>query len=177
MDADLATPLHHLDDSLELLGAGHDAVIGVRDLTSSHRGLRKVISKVGNLLVQALLLPGISDSQCGFKLFTATAAEEIFARQTIDGWGFDMEVLAIARTLGYRLGTREVPDWTDVAGGTFHGAAVTGTVQTLRDLLSIKWRIARGRYEHPLLVEPYQDAPRRPDLAPATPVPALRRAG
>lgn len=165
MDADLATPLHHLDASLDLLREGHDAVIGVRDLTSSHRGIRKMISKVGNLLVQAVLLPGISDSQCGFKLFTASAAEQIFARQTIDGWGFDMEVLAIARTLGYRVGTHDVPDWTDIAGGTFGHAAVTGTLQTLRDLMVIKWRVVRGGYERPGVVDPYPAAPLRPDLS------------
>jgi dolichyl-phosphate beta-glucosyltransferase len=164
MDADLATPLHHLDTSLALLEAGHDAVIGVRDLTASHEGLRKVISKVGNLLVQALLLPGISDSQCGFKLFTADAAHQVFARQTIDGWGFDMEVLAIARTLGCRVATHEVPDWTDVAGGTFSDAALRGTVRTLQDLLVIKWRVVRGRYRRLRVAVPYPAASQRPDL-------------
>lgn len=164
MDADLATPLHHLDTSLELLEAGHDAVIGVRDLTSSHRGLRKVISKVGNLLVQAILLPGVSDSQCGFKLFTATAADQVFARQTIDGWGFDMEVLAIARTLGCRIATHEVPDWTDVAGGTFSDAALTGALRTLQDLLVIKWRVVRGNYRRLRVVDPYPGASQRPEL-------------
>lgn len=186
MDADLATPLHHLDAALDLLDTGQDAVIGVRDLTSSHRGTRKMISKVGNLLVQALLLPGISDSQCGFKLFTARAAEEIFVRQTIDGWGFDMEVLAIARTLGYRVATHEVPDWIDVAGGTFSNSAGTSSVRTLQDLLVIKWRVVRGRYGrlravhsspvHPYAVHPYPGEPLRPDL-PVSPTQALGRAG
>lgn len=176
MDADLATPLHHLDTALDLLSTGQDAVIGVRDLTSSHRGTRKVISKIGNLLVQSVLLPGISDSQCGFKLFTASAAEQIFARQTIDGWGFDMEVLAIARTLGYRVATHEVPDWTDVAGGTFGNTAVTSTMRTLQDLMVIKWRVARGRYGRRRTVDPYPPEPPRPDL-PATPSQVLGRAG
>ena len=146
MDADLATPLHHLDTALHLVGTGHQTVIGVRDLTSSHRGFRKIISSLGNLLVQAVLLPGVPDTQCGFKLFSAAAAESIFSRQTIDGWGFDMEVLTIARRLGCGITTLPIPDWVDVAGGTFETAPLRGSLRTLQDLLAIKWRELNGRY-------------------------------
>lgn len=148
MDADLATPLHHLDTALRLAEAGHPAVIGVRDLTSSHRGLRKLISSVGNRLVQLVLLPGIGDTQCGFKLFTAPVAEEVFGRQTIDGWGFDMEVLAISRHLGRPVTTIPVPDWEDVSGGTFSDAPVRAALKTLQDLAQIKWRAVSGGYRY-----------------------------
>lgn len=147
MDADLATPLHHLETALELANAGHQTVIGVRDLTSSHRGLRKVISSLGNALVQVVLLPGVPDTQCGFKLFSAAAAESIFSRQTIDGWGFDMEVLAIARRLGCGITTLAIPDWVDVAGGTFEAAPLRAAMRTLQDLINIKWKQLNGRYE------------------------------
>lgn len=146
MDADLATPLHHLDTALQLAGRGHHTVIGVRDLTSSHRGLRKVISGLGNLLVQAVLLPGVPDTQCGFKLFSAAAAESIFSRQTIDGWGFDMEVLTIARRLGCGITTLAITDWVDVAGGTFEDAPLRASLRTLQDLLRIKRNQVTGRY-------------------------------
>ncbi len=146
MDADLATPLHHLDTALALAEAGHPAVIGVRDLTSSHRGLRRVISSLGNRLVQLVLLPGIGDTQCGFKLFTAPVAEEVFGRQTIDGWGFDMEVLAISRHLGRPVTTIPVADWQDVSGGTFIHAPVRAALRTLQDLGQIKWRAVTGGY-------------------------------
>lgn len=172
MDADLATPLHHLDTALDLAGAGHSAVIGVRDLTSSHHGLRKVISSVGNVLVQAVLLPGIPDTQCGFKLFTAPATEQIFRRMTIDGWGFDMEVLAIARRLGVRVAKLAIPDWTDVAGGTFGEAPLSGTLRTLQDLFAIKWRVVSGAYRR---VRPVSLPPARA-LEPMDFVPMYRAA-
>jgi dolichyl-phosphate beta-glucosyltransferase len=146
MDADLATPLHHLDTAMALAKEGSQVVIAVRDLTASHTGLRKFISSFGNLLVQVVLLPGIKDTQCGFKLFEAAAAEEVFARQTIKGWGFDMEILAIARRLHYKISTVEAPDWSDVAGGTFQNVAVSGAAQTLKDLFNIKWGTLTGRY-------------------------------
>lgn len=148
MDADLATPLHHLETALALADAGHPAVIGVRDLASSHRGLRKAISSLGNRLVQLVLLPGIGDTQCGFKLFTAPVAEEVFGRQVIDGWGFDMEVLAISRHLGWPVTTIPVPDWRDVSGGTFGHAPLRAALRTLQDLSRIKWRALTGGYRH-----------------------------
>lgn len=149
MDADLATPLHHLGTALQLANAGHQTVIGVRDLTSSHRGLRKIISSLGNILVQAVLLPGVPDTQCGFKLFSAAATESIFSRQTIDGWGFDMEVLAIARQRGCGITTLAIPDWVDVAGGTFETAPLRAALHTLQDLMNIKWKELNGSYGVP----------------------------
>ena len=157
MDADLATPLHHLPVALGLVEEGNAVVIGVRDLTSSHTGPRRWLSQLGNLLVRAVLLPGIKDSQCGFKLFSADAAEDIFGRQTIDGWGFDMEVLAIARLRHHAVATVEVKDWQDVAGGSFHGNALAGTLRTLLELLVIRQRTLSGRYDDPV---------RRPRLQP-----------
>jgi glycosyltransferase involved in cell wall biosynthesis len=148
MDADLATPLVHLDEVYQLMQKGGSVGICVRDLTSSHTGLRKLISSLGNILVQVVLLPGIKDTQCGFKVFSAEAAEEIFRRQTILGWGFDMEILAIARKLHYAIEIFPAPDWKDVAGGTFSNVAVTGAVATLKDLFSIKWKQIIGRYRH-----------------------------
>lgn len=63
-----------------------------------------MVGHLGNVLVQLLAVPGVWDTQCGFKAFRAEAAERIFSRTTIDGWGFDIEVLALARALDYRLG-------------------------------------------------------------------------
>jgi dolichyl-phosphate beta-glucosyltransferase len=57
----------------------------------------------GNLFIQFVAVPGIWDTQCGFKAFTAAAAERIFTRARIDGWGFDIEALALARKLGYPI--------------------------------------------------------------------------
>lgn len=148
MDADLATPLHHLETMRKLAADGADVVIAVRRLTSSHTGLRRIISGAGNLLVQVLLLPGIRDTQCGFKMFSAKAADDLFRRQTILGWGFDMEILAIARKLGYKIIQFPVPDWDDKPHGTFEGEVHSAALSTLGELLVISWRRLTGRYNH-----------------------------
>jgi len=65
---------------------------------------KRISGQIGNAIVQLFAVPGIWDTQCGFKAFSAEAAEQIFARATIDGWGFDIEVLALARALNYKTG-------------------------------------------------------------------------
>lgn len=148
MDADLATPLKYLNTVFRLMDENKSVAICVRNLQSSHRGIRKLVSGGGNFLVQLLLLPGIKDTQCGFKLFERDAARAIFSRQTIMSWGFDMELLALARKLGYKIDLIEVPDWKDVKEGSKIGGAgaFTAAAQTLPDLLSIKWGLMTGRY-------------------------------
>lgn len=157
MDADLATPLHHLEEVRRLIGEGKPVIIAVRDLGSSHTGLRKLISSLGNLAVRVLLLPGVRDTQCGFKAFSAEATDELFRRQTILGWGFDMEILAIARMRGYEIAQIAAPDWSDKPDGTFEGEVGSAAIETLGELLTIVWRRLTGRYrlKH-FNYEPYQ---------------------
>lgn len=158
MDADLATPLKYLENVRVLVEQNSPVGICVRNLQSSHTGVRKAVSGFGNFLVQLLILPGISDTQCGFKVFEGTAAKKIFARQTIIGWGFDMEILAIARKLGYQIDQIKVPDWHDVEEGSKIGgtAAAKAALQTFPDLLKIKWGLMTGRYKK----ETMQHAPK-----------------
>jgi dolichyl-phosphate beta-glucosyltransferase len=157
MDADLATPLHHLETIRELSKDGFQVAIGVRNLNQIHTGLRKWISSAGNFLIQVMLLPRIKDTQCGFKAFSAEAAEEMFGRQTILGWGFDMEVLAIARILGYGIKTIPIPDWTEQPDGTFEGAVKSAAAETLGELFVIFWRKWTGRYRNKSYnYEPYR---------------------
>ena len=149
MDADLATPLKYIKDALTQVKSGHEVAICVRNLQKSHKGLRKVISGFGNFLVQFMLLPGITDTQCGFKAFSKDAVKTIFPLQTIDSWGFDMEILAIARKKGYSIGIIPVPDWHDVKEGSkISGSSpIKASLQTFGDLLRIRWRILRGKYK------------------------------
>lgn len=119
MDADLATPLHHIDETLRLL-QHHDIVNGQRGIGHIHKGHRKFISQFGNMLVQAILLPGFKDTQCGFKGFKSSTAKQLFARQKIDSWGFDMEILAIARRMNYKIAHLAIPDWQDMEGGSLN---------------------------------------------------------
>lgn len=147
MDADLATPLPHLLEIAELARKGEKVVIGVRNLEESHKGLlRRTISWGGNFLVQLLILPGISDTQCGFKMFEHEVARDVFSRTRMLGWSFDMEALAIARSRGYRITTLPLPDWRDVAGGTFGAQASSAALQTLKDLLVIRLGLWTGKY-------------------------------
>lgn len=154
MDADLATPLHHLDDfKQQVIDQRKPVGIAVRNLVSTHKTWeRKLITAGGNFLIQATLLPGLKDTQCGFKIFEAHAAEEIFSRMTILGWGFDLEVLAVARQLGYEIVTIEAPDWQDPKAndsGLSGDSASKAAVQVLRDLVRVRAGLWFGRYRKP----------------------------
>ena len=111
-DADGSTPIAELDKLLQALGEGADIAIGSRYLAASlvtrpQPLFRVVWSRLVNRVVQQTLLPGVADPHCGFKAFTAAAATQIFPACTVDGWSFDLEVLATARAQGFRI--REVP--------------------------------------------------------------------
>ena len=150
MDADLATPLKHLDDVSRLMQQKADLGIAVRDLAKIHPGIkRRLVSEFGNILAQAILLPGIRDTQCGFKVFRADVAEATFRRMTILGWGFDLEVLAIARKLGFKIHTFVAPDWTDPKAdhhGLSSDSVGRAALQTFGDLMRIRLNLWTGAY-------------------------------
>jgi glycosyltransferase involved in cell wall biosynthesis len=111
-DADNSTDIAHFDRMKPLFDRGCDLVIASRspkDAPGAEQAVpqasyKRVIGAIGNRIVQRLAVPGIWDTQCGFKAFRAEAAERIFSQTTIDGWGFDIEVLALARALNYKIG-------------------------------------------------------------------------
>ena len=148
MDADLATPLRHFDDLANHIAGGSEVAIGVRDLVRIHKGFkRKLITKVGNILTQTVLFLRVKDTQCGFKMFSADAAEKIFSSLTIFGWGFDMEVLVLARHYGYKISTFEVSDWKDPkATGLVGDSPLGAAISTLKELLQIRWNLIIGKY-------------------------------
>ena len=111
-DADLSTPIEELDKLEAELAKGAGVAIGSRALRASRVEIsqpiyRVLMGKGFNLLVQLVLLPGIWDTQCGFKLFRADVAHEVFAKLTTDGFGYDPEVLYLAKRRGVRIA--EVP--------------------------------------------------------------------
>jgi dolichyl-phosphate beta-glucosyltransferase len=111
-DADLSTPIEELDKLQAALAAGAGVAIASRAIRGSRIEVsqpfyRVLMGKAFNLIVQAVLLPGIWDTQCGFKLFRADVAKEAFARLTTDGFGYDPEVLFRAKRSGVRIA--EVP--------------------------------------------------------------------
>jgi dolichyl-phosphate beta-glucosyltransferase len=111
-DADNSTSIEQFEKMLPFFADGYEVVIGSRAVKGAHLEpaqpfYRRILGRVSNLIIQAVNLPGIWDTQCGFKAFTAEAAERIFPLTKINGWGFDIEALALARSLGYRI--KEVP--------------------------------------------------------------------
>jgi len=97
---------------------------------------REMMGRTFNLLVQAIAVPGIQDTQCGFKLFTSRAAEELFPRQTLDRWSFDVEILMMARRRGWKI--VEVPvRWIDNPNSR---------VSPLKDSWRVLWDTLRLRF-------------------------------
>ncbi len=139
-DADLSTPIEEMEKFLARLESGVEVVIGSRNLPESRLEVkqpwyRRIMGKVFNLLVRLLAVPGVRDTQCGFKAFSRRAAEMIFSRARIDGFSFDVEILYLARKL--RLKIEEVPVcWID---------SPRSTVDPLRDSLRMFKDIARIR--------------------------------
>jgi glycosyltransferase involved in cell wall biosynthesis len=147
-DADLSAPIEELDRLWNAVDKEHaQAAIGSRALDRSLIGVhqprfREVIGKFFNLAMRTITGLPFHDTQCGFKLFESAAAREIFSRQTLDGFGFDVEVLYIAQHLGYR--TLEVPvRWNDVAGTK---VSMTGGLAAFLDPIKVRWNGMRGRY-------------------------------
>jgi dolichyl-phosphate beta-glucosyltransferase len=111
-DADNSTDIAHFDKMIPLFKEGCDIVIASRhskdaagaQQTISQPRYKRIIGQFGNIIVQFVAVRGIWDTQCGFKAFRAETAERIFSQTVIDGWGFDVEVLALARVLNYKIG-------------------------------------------------------------------------
>jgi dolichyl-phosphate beta-glucosyltransferase len=111
-DADMATPQEETSKLLKHIENGADIAIGSRPLKESklekHQPwAREMLGRASNKLIQLLAVRGIKDTQCGFKIFTRKATEDIFSRCKLDGFSFDFEALMIGRDLGYRID--EVP--------------------------------------------------------------------
>lgn len=146
-DADLSWCVDDLSRFMALVDETTPVVIGSREGADASRidepGYRHLMGRVFNRVVQALAVPGIEDTQCGFKAFRADAARAIFARQRIDGFGFDVEILYLARRLG--LGIRVVPlRWEHKANSRV--APLRDTLAMLTDVLRVRFNAWRGIY-------------------------------
>ncbi len=146
MDADCATDLEALTESSRLLALGNDVAIASRAVDGSvtavrHSWLRAYGAHVYRALT-ARLVPGVRDTQCGFKVFHGDAARRIFADLTTVGFSFDVELLARCQLAGLRIA--EFPaNWTDVPGSTFH--PTRHGVRSFTDLATIAWRLRAAR--------------------------------
>ena len=111
-DADNSTDIAHFEKMKPFFNEGYDVVIASRnsgDATGAEEAVpqtwyKRWTGRLGNHIVQLLVVPGIWDTQCGFKAFCGEVAERIFSQTTIEGWAFDIEVLALARAANYKIG-------------------------------------------------------------------------
>lgn len=110
------------------------------------RVYRSVLGTAFNAAVRQSGITGISDTQCGFKLFRRIVAQDLFGYATINGFGFDLELLYLAQQRGYRIA--EVPvNWSDQPGSKVH--VLRDGLAMLRDLAVIRRNYYRGRYHRP----------------------------
>lgn len=147
MDADLATPLHHLPKFYRAYTKGNDVVIGTRNLLKHHPNkIRRLLSNAGNILFRIVSGIWVEDSQCGFKLFSNKAAKLCFSKLTIMGWGFDMEILAIAKANKLKIISYRINDWVSVPDSKFNESIIANSLVSLKDLSKILVNRVRRSY-------------------------------
>ena len=148
-DADNSVPIEELEIFLQIIKQQKlDFVIGSRYLKDKNKQnnqplFRTIISRIGNIFFSSLLISGIKDSQCGFKLFRNNSAKEIFHHHTIDKFAFDMEILIIAQSLNFHF--KEIA----VDYHHHHQSHIKpfhDSLTVLKDLIKIKINHLKGRY-------------------------------
>jgi glycosyltransferase involved in cell wall biosynthesis len=146
-DADLSMPIAEVNNFIPPVLNDADIAIASREVKGAVRYnepyLRHLTGRVFNSLIRMIVLPGLQDTQCGFKCFRAQVVEEIFRYQTLSGWSFDVEILYIAQRKGYRI--REVPiHWYFNADTKI--SVLNDSWKMFLDLLTIRSHARRGLY-------------------------------
>ena len=147
-DADLSSPIEEANRLFAAIEAGADVAIGSRWLqpdTQAQRQslLRQFYGRTFNLILRLLLGLRFKDTQCGFKAFRRGPAQMLFSRQTIEGWGFDAELLFLADKLGLKV--EEVPVvWSDAEGTRIH--PLRDGLHMMAEVLTIRWNAISGKY-------------------------------
>jgi dolichyl-phosphate beta-glucosyltransferase len=146
-DADLSTPIEELAKLEHALDAGAKVAIGSRAVERAlvekpQNPLRDMMGRLFNLLVRVFAIRGISDTQCGFKLFAGDVVGPIFARQRLERFGFDVEVLAIARYLGHPIAEVGVRWLNDPATKV----TLLGGASAFLDPIRVRVGMLRGQY-------------------------------
>lgn len=149
MDADNAIAIEHIERFWPYFENGYAVVVGTRGpddvsaLGPWHIRYRRVLSRAGNLVIRTLAVSGVRDTQTGFKMFTDACAADIFPRLTIARWGFDIEVLALARRLGYAIA--EVP--VQARNQPDSKVKLLTYFQVLRDVWRVRRRLRGPGYD------------------------------
>jgi dolichyl-phosphate beta-glucosyltransferase len=146
-DSDLSMPIEEITKFLPPALDGYDVAIASREVEGAHRydepGYRHLMGRVFNLIVRLLAVHSIQDTQAGFKCFRRDSARQLFPLQTINGWGFDVEILFIAQRRGMQI--VEVPiNW--YYANRSQVKPVQDTYNMLREVLKVRLNAWRGRY-------------------------------
>jgi dolichyl-phosphate beta-glucosyltransferase len=147
-DADLSSPIEEANKLFGAIEAGADIAIGSRWLqpeTQAQRQslLRQFYGRTFNLVLRILLGLRFKDTQCGFKAFNRSSAQKLFSMQTIEGWGFDAELLFLGDRLG--LNIKELPVvWSDTEGTRIH--PLRDGLHMIAEVLTIRWNAISGKY-------------------------------
>lgn len=147
-DADLSMPIEEVNRFLPPAVADFDIAIGSREVKGARRFNEPIHRHLGgrliNLIIRLLILPQLQDTQCGFKCFRGQVAEELFRRQTLDGWSFDIELLFVAARRGYRV--VEIPvDWYYRQESKV--SAVRDALRMITDIFRVRANARAGAYD------------------------------
>jgi glycosyltransferase involved in cell wall biosynthesis len=151
-DADLSSPIEEAERLFDAIAKGADIAIGSRWLERSRQTVRQPLyrqffGRCFNAVTRGIMGLSFADTQCGFKAFTRAAAQTVFQLQTIEGWGFDPEILFIALQRGYRVA--EVPvSWAHDERTRMN--YMKDGMKMLGEIASIRWNSLLGRYRKPV---------------------------
>lgn len=149
-DADLSSPIEESEKLIFFINKGYDIAVGSRGLKESNivqfqPFYRRTMGKIFNKFVKLLIIGGINDTQCGFKVFTSDAASKIFSQCRIEGFSFDVEILFIAKKV-FNMKIKEVPvTWINSPASRVQ--PLRHSYHMLRELISIRNNYLRGFYK------------------------------
>ena len=150
-DADGSTSITHLDTFLPEFEKGFDLVLGSRDIEGAYVQVhqpkyREIMGDGGNWLIRIVLgLWGFPDTQCGFKMLSDRAAEAVASRMVVDRFGFDFELIIIAKKMGFAI--KQMPvRWLNEEGSAVGLTGPNGFIQVLIDLFKTRLRLWGGKY-------------------------------
>ena len=146
-DADLSMPIEEVNKFLPPKLSGFDIAIGSREVSGAVRYNEPFYRHFGgrfiNYLIRVLILPQLQDTQCGFKCFRAEVAEDLFGRQLLNGWSFDVEVLYLAERAGYKIA--EIPvNWYYRTESKVR--ALPDAMRMISDIFQMRTNMRRGLY-------------------------------
>lgn len=151
MDADNSTSLEHVEKMWPKFEEEAQVVIGTRDKRDHPEAkqavpqpkIKRLVADIGNLVIQLLLLPGIWDTQCGFKAFRREAAKKLFAKSKGYRWAFDIEIIKMAKKMGMKVELVPVY-WVNDPDSRFK---LKGYIRFFKEFFKIKWNFLTGKYD------------------------------